>query len=82
MLARPFASETVAAGADWRLKCSVVAKLTAAPRRSPNACASGAGMGPPDPVESGESFLGRVYSKHDTDSEDPSGRLELNKTER
>src|SRR3954447_10992242 len=37
MLARPFASEIVPARAVWRLKYSVVAKLTAGPRRSPRA---------------------------------------------
>src|ERR687894_602015 len=68
MIARPFASETVAARAVCRLKCSVVAKLIAAARRSPNTWASGTGMGPPDPVESGESFVGRVWSKHATAS--------------
>jgi hypothetical protein len=35
MLARPFASEIVAARAVWRLKCSVVAIVTAGPSRSP-----------------------------------------------
>ena len=37
-------------------------------------------MGPPDPVESVESFVGRVWSVHATDFEDPSGRFELKKT--
>src|ERR671917_886909 len=82
MIARPFASETVAARAVCRLKCSVVAKLTAAARRSPNTWASGTGMGPPDPVESGESFVGRVWSKHVTDSEDPCCRFELKNAKR
>jgi hypothetical protein len=35
MLARPFDSETVVARAVCRLKCSVVATVTAGPRRSP-----------------------------------------------
>src|SRR5436190_16596188 len=37
MLARPFASEIVPARAVCRLKCSVVAKVTAGPKRSPRA---------------------------------------------
>ena len=40
--ARPFASEMVAARAVWRLKCSVVAMLTAGPSRSPKPWASSA----------------------------------------
>jgi hypothetical protein len=34
------------------------------------------------PVESGESFVGRVWSKHATDSEDPCGRFELKNTKK
>ena len=37
-------------------------------------------MGPHDPGESGESLVGRVWSKHATVSEDHSGRFELKKT--
>src|SRR3954447_24655669 len=45
MLARPLASETVTARAAWRLKCWVVAKVTAGARRSPNARAAEASSG-------------------------------------
>jgi len=73
MLARPFASETVATRAVCRLKCSVVANVTAGPRRSPNRRASRAWSDAPDAVDSVEPLVGRMESEHATASEDRLG---------
>jgi hypothetical protein len=49
------------------MRCSVVANVTAGPRRSPNRRASRAWT---DAVDSGEPLVGRMESEHATASED------------
>src|SRR5688572_25082666 len=74
MMARPFASETVAALAVWRLKCSVVAHVIAGPRRSPRPCSNRAcsdAGGPADSRPICETSGRLAQPKDDSSNDEP-----------
>src|SRR4051812_41282357 len=80
MLARPLASETVMARAVWRLKCSVVANVTAGARRSPNARAAAASLADTSGRWSDERGAGKSELRQRADSEHGAGRAHGERT--